>query len=369
MIKISAPGKLFLSGEWAILELGNPGIVAAVNKRVYVEIEENNELSIKLDDFNIEINAEFKNNQLIWKRKPSDYETNILKFVKSAIETTLNYLNKYNPFKLRTYSEISVININGKKEKIGFGSSAASVVATVSGILALNGFNIRKKEVKDIIYKLSTIAHYFVQEKVGSGFDIAASTYGGIFVYKRFDPNWLIKELKKLSLKDIIKKDWPGLFIENLEILENLNLLVGWTKKSALTSNMIKQMNLFKEKNPKEYHRIYKKIADLVNELILAWKHKNEKEILKLIRKNEELLRELTNKSGVNIETKELRKLSEIANNLGAAGKLSGAGGGDCGIAICFDKNIAEKVKSAWKTAGFYLIDTDIDFNGVKLEK
>jgi len=32
VIKVSAPGKLFIAGEWAILEPENFGIVAAVNK-------------------------------------------------------------------------------------------------------------------------------------------------------------------------------------------------------------------------------------------------------------------------------------------------------------------------------------------------
>ena len=39
MLSYSAPGKLFISGEWAILEVGNHGLVAAVNNRVHVSLE------------------------------------------------------------------------------------------------------------------------------------------------------------------------------------------------------------------------------------------------------------------------------------------------------------------------------------------
>jgi mevalonate kinase len=60
--------------------------------------------------------------------------------------------------------------------------------------------------------------------------------------------------------------------------------------------------------------------------------------------------------------------LSEIANKNNAAGKLSGAGGGDCGIAICFDEDSAQNVKKQWKDNGLYLIDATIDYDGVKLE-
>mgnify|MGYP000138420300 CR=1 FL=1 len=69
MIKISAPGKLFLSGEWAVLEVGNPGVVAAVNRRVFVEIEESDVISVSVDDFGIEnAEAEFDGKNLDWKR-------------------------------------------------------------------------------------------------------------------------------------------------------------------------------------------------------------------------------------------------------------------------------------------------------------
>jgi phosphomevalonate kinase len=84
------------------------------------------------------------------------------------------------------------------------------------------------------------------------------------------------------------------------------------------------------------------------------------------LRKNEDILRELGSKSRVNIETPELRQLAELANKNGAAGKLSGAGGGDCGIAVCYDNKTADKVKKAWQDAEFYLLDVTIDYEGVK---
>jgi len=58
--------------------------------------------------------------------------------------------------------------------------------------------------------------------------------------------------------------------------------------------------------------------------------------------------------------------LSEIANKAGAAGKLSGAGGGDCGIAVCFSANVADKIRKQWQEAGLYLLDANIDYDGIK---
>ncbi len=370
MIKISSPGKLFLSGEWSVLETGNPGIVAAVNKRVYVEIEESEKILITIDDFKIkDLSARIDDGKLVFDRELSDYEKEKLMFSKASIETAVKYLGGTKPFRVRSWGEMSQLEVDGEVKKIGFGSSAASVVAFISGILSLNGVDIRERRSKDIIYKLSAITHYFAQGKVGSAFDVAASTYGGIFIYKRFDPKWLVSQMEEgKPVKEIAESDWPGLLVEELEIPEGFRLDIGWTKDSASTSAMVKQMNEFRDKNPDEYKRLFDQIADLVRESIPDWKARNIEKILGALRKNEEYLRELGQKSGVNIETPELKQLSELANQQGAAGKLSGAGGGDCGIAISFDSSVSEKVKQSWNQSGLHLIDATIDYDGVRVD-
>ncbi len=372
MIKVSAPGKLFLSGEWAVLEVGNPGVVTSVNKRVFVEIEEADKISVTIDDFDIrDLGAEFDGNELKWERELSDKEKKDTQFIKGSIETALKYLgdNAKKGFRIRSWGEQSQVEIEGEVKKVGFGSSAASVVATVAGILALNGEDISKREIKDRIYKLSATAHYFVQGKVGSAFDVAASTYGGVFVYRRFDPKWLMEKLEAgENLKEIVDQKWSAFEVEELEIPEGFDLSIGWTKESASTSAMVKQLNEWAKSNQDEYKRLYDQIANLVRELIPVWKEKNKERVLEFLRKNEDFLRELGEKSGVNIETPDLKKLSEIANKNGAAGKLSGAGGGDCGIAISFSREVADKVKEEWRNSGLYIIDATVDYNGVKTE-
>ena len=118
MIKVSAPGKLFLSGEWAILEMGNPGIVASVNKRVFAEIDENQSdfIEVRLDDFGIE-NAKgtFDGKGLRWEEGTSEEEEARLMFTKAAIEAVLQYLEGYKPFKLRSWGEMSSVEVEGER--------------------------------------------------------------------------------------------------------------------------------------------------------------------------------------------------------------------------------------------------------------
>jgi phosphomevalonate kinase len=372
MIRISAPGKLFLSGEWAVLEVGNPGVVASVNKRVFVEIEEADGVSVTIDDFGIkDLGADFDGKELKWGRVLSEKEKKDTEFIKGSVETALKYLGggAKRGFRIRSWGEQSQVEIDGQVKKVGFGSSAASVVATIAGIMALNGEDISDREAKDRIYKLSAIAHYFVQGKVGSAFDVAASTYGGVFIYMRFDPKWLLGKLEAgENLKDVVDQEWPAFGVEELEIPEGFNLSIGWTKESASTSAMVKQLNRWAESNHDEYKRLYDQIAGLVKELVPAWKGKDKDKILGLLKRNEDFLRELGQESGVNIETADLRRLSDIANKNGAAGKLSGAGGGDCGIAVSFSKEVADRVRKEWGKSGLYIIDATIDYDGVKAE-
>ena len=368
MIKVSAPGKLFLSGEWAILNIGSPGIVAAVDKRVHAQIEPAEKgISVTIDDFGIK-DLEF----LSWEDLSSGSrgdEQKETKFLKASITTALRFLKEkgiaFKPFKIRTWGDQSQIEIAGEVKKVGFGSSAASVVAVTKAVLDFHGFQASKEQV----YKLSVITHYFAQGKVGSAFDVAASVYGGVFLYKRFDPNWLVQQMESgKPLQEIVSDKWPEFEVEQLEIPEGFELLVGWTKESASTSAMVKQLNEWGKQNPEEHKKGYEAITDLVRELLPEWKAKNKERILELVSRNESLLRELGEKSGVGIETLELRKLSEIANSCGGAGKLSGAGGGDCGIGISFDSQTSEKIRHGWKEAGLYLIDAKVSREGVCAE-
>jgi len=87
-----------------------------------------------------------------------------------------------------------------------------------------------------------------------------------------------------------------------------------------------------------------------------------------LLKENRVLLKQFSDWSNNDLETAELKKLSNLADEAGAVGKFSGAGGGDCGIAISFDPKIKTAVETSWKEKGIYLIDVGISKEGVLLE-
>ncbi len=102
----------------------------------------------------------------------------------AAIVTAMAYLSS-SGHRLDMFTvELSNSPIFGAKdEKSGLGSSAASTVSAVGAVFEGNGLPLT--EHRDEIHKIAQIAHALATGKVGSGFDIATSSFGSI-EYERF---------------------------------------------------------------------------------------------------------------------------------------------------------------------------------------
>ena len=98
--------------------------------------------------------------------------------------------------------------------------------------------------------------------------------------------------------------------------------------------------------------------------LIQALKDDDDEAIGLRIREGRRLLLGLTRTSGIVIETPPLRRLVEIAQEHGAVAKSSGAGGGDCGIALCPPGTDAAAMRSAWEAAGIQPLDLHVHVHG-----
>lgn len=371
-MKITAPGKLMLSGEWSVLELGVPCIVMAIDKKVSAEINPSKELVFKAPGMGLEeIKGSFEGSLVL---NATDEEKQKLLFVSKAVEGTLKYLKdsgkELKNFSLETLSGDTVVELaEGKTAKVGFGSSAAVVAATVAAVMAFHGEDISSLETKQKIYKLGCIAHYLAQGKVGSSFDVAASTFGKALVYQKPDTNWLVEQLaSNMPINQLVESEWPYLKTEPIELPENFNLSVGFVGYSASTKELVLKLKDYKTEKKEEYQKIVEDIKATTEKMIDALKSSNQDEVLKLVRQNRVLLKDFSEKSNNNLETKELALLADLADKVNAAGKFSGAGGGDCGIAISFDSETKQKVEDAWKENNIYPIDAGVSDQGVDVE-
>ena len=230
-------------------------------------------------------------------------------------------------------------------QKYGLGSSAAVTVAVIKAICLWAGMTVDL----ETIFKLASIAHLRAQQWRGSCFDIAAATYQSTLAYRSFDKDWLCNQIASSnSLSSIINASWPLLAITMHPLPASWQLCIGWTLQSSSTTQLLEGMEAHKQKHPHTFTAIMTDINEIVVLLIDAIKTNNYLELKQLIAQNRYLLSCLADQSQIVFETEQLTKLIEIANSCGAAAKLSGAGGGDCGIALCCDFNIAQKVHDSW---------------------
>lgn len=347
-----------VAGEFAVLEPHYQLVVMAVDRYVEVTIEDSTKNELSLTDFSL--------NNLAW-----DYKTQAVhiysadprvSFVKEAIDVALLYLKEggivASPVAIQVKSEL---DDTASGHKYGLGSSAAVVTAIVASILAKFS---PKQPTEDVVFKLASIAHVRVQGN-GSGADIAASTYGGILTYTSFQAEWLLAELEyEKSMHALVEKDWKYLSIEPATLPTELSLCIGWTGSPASTGSLVKEIR--KLKGETAYKQFLSGSAEAVTEILTGMKQDDVSLFLTGIEANRVALAALGLAANVVIETERLRSLSDIAKGLGGAGKLSGAGGGDCGIAFVQSEMAANILSKQWLTAEIKPLELQLSEAGVR---
>lgn len=300
-IKTSAPGKLMLFGEHAVV-YGRPCIVTAVSSRIHIEIESS--------------------------QKRFAIDAPQVKDVRFVEETIRVFKEKYkisNGLSIKTQSDFS--------SQYGFGSSSAVTTAMICALSSLFNIKLSKKEIFNLGYEITLNI-----QGVGSGFDIAAATFG--------------KTIYFLT---------GGKIIEPLNIFE-LPLVVGYSGVKADTPKIVKSLKSKVKKQKSKYFKIFDKIGIIVEKAKKNLIKKNYQTLGNLMNKNQDLLQNL------GVSTPKLDKMCRAALDAGAWGaKLSGAGGGDCMIALVSEDK-KNKVEAAIKIACGKVISVKNNAEGVKIE-
>ena len=344
MVTAQAPGKLYIAGEYAVVETGFPAIIVALNQFVTVTVE-------AMEQYGSIVSNQYQENSLFWQRVGDemvfDNRDNPFHYILSAIRLTEKYARELNrPLSLyKLYVDSELDSLDGKK--YGLGSSAAVTVATVK---ALNEFY-QLNMTADQIYKLSAIAHLDVQGN-GSLGDIAASVYGGWIAYRSFDKAWLAAQRHTASLSELLTMSWPDLSIELLTPPADLRLLIGWTGSPASTSQLVDKITIAKATRHDDYQQFLAASREILEQLIASFHRQDLIGIQAGIRQNRELLGRLAKFSGVAIETPLLKQMRELAEAIGGAAKTSGAGGGDCGIVIINRDQPINDLLNQWTKRG-----------------
>ncbi|MDD5147674.1 MAG: mevalonate kinase [Candidatus Daviesbacteria bacterium] len=345
-ITVSAPGKLMLLGEHAVV-YGRPCIVTAVNQRMRVTVE-------LIDQPVLELNA--PDVQVTDYKKPMSNlgQGNIptgAKFVEIAVKNFLNCHPERLAKDINLYSSASPQNdkfgvkITTSSEfssQFGFGSSSAATVCIIYALSELTRQNLDNKQSlrsDDLkaIFDLSYKTVLDIQGK-GSGFDVAAAVYGGTLYF--VTDGKLIKPFK----------------------IDQLPIIIGYSGIKFDTVRLIDEVAKKAEKYPFIINNIYDQIAKLVKKAKKAILTTDFITLGELMNFNEGYL------STLGVEGKKLADMIYAARDAGAYGaKLSGAGIGDCMIAIAAEDK-KQTVANAITQAGGQVIDVKVNAKGVRIE-
>lgn len=351
-----------IAGEFAVLEPFHQLSTIAVNRYVYADIAFGNDNLLTLYNFDLKaMKWDLTENGIVIHT--NDPRVN---FVKQAMNLALSFLQekhiKLRPFHLEIKSELD----DASGIKYGLGSSAAVVTSAVAAILKLFS---EEDATDENIFKLAAVAHVITQGN-GSGADVAASTYGGLLKYTSFQADWLLEVYNNTnSILDLLDRDWRYFSVARIPIPEDIYFCVGWTGSPASTGSLVSQILQLKDDAPKKYEQFLSESETAVSTFLRGMNEGNNVMLFDGIKQNRRALDVVGKAANVAIETPMLKTLADLADEFGGAGKLSGAGGGDCGIAFMPSKEKAEALKKAWEEVGIKSLAIQPDRNGATIIK
>ena len=324
MIAVKTCGKLYWAGEYAILDPGQLALIKAIP--IYMKAEmafsENYRIYSDMFDFAVDLT-------------PNPAYSLIQETI-ALVEAFLVYRGQI----LRPFS----LEIRGKMEqggkKFGLGSSGSVVVLVIQTLLALYDITVDQ----ELLFKLASVV-LLKRGDNGSMGDLACIVAEDLVLYQSFDRQKVAAWLEEESLATVLERDW-GFSISQVKPALECDFLVGWTKQVAVSSDMVQQIKRNIDQNFLSFSKA------TVAALVEALEQGNTEKIIEQVETASQLLEGLS----TDIYTPSLRQLKEAGKDLRAVAKSSGAGGGDCGIALSFDVQSTETIKNRWADLGIELL-------------
>lgn len=323
-----APGKLFITGEYAVLA-GAPALVAAVDR--YAEVR----VAVHDDGGGVEVDSLADGVCCA----VDDADAGELPGGDAgAVLAALRAARARVPRLGTTRIAVAVDSrpfLHGAL-KLGLGRSAATLVAAVAALLAAFGVGDRAAALA-----VAVAAHGAFQGGHGSGADVAAAVHGGVVEVLRHD---------------------GGIDVTPRRLPAGLTLVAGFTGESAATTPLLRR---FAQATAGAQPRALAALREVAAQAAAAVADGDAAALRDAVRRSAGLLDALGRETGLPIVTPALARLVAAAERAGAVAKPSGAGGGDCGLALADSPAQAAAVAAAWRAAGITPLALGIAAQGV----
>lgn len=325
-IGASAPGKVVLSGEYAVLD-GAPAICAAVDRRATVTIEEHDEPWHKVVAPGLNASeGRFVMNQDTFEWLAGGESYALLEHVWRAVCPTPS---RYVACSLDTQEFLD----EESSQKTGLGSSAALAVALSTALCAMFA------PAADAT-QIAQSSHRKFQCGVGSGVDVACSQQGGLIEYR-------------MDRRQNSQLDWPV----------GLAFAVLW---SGIPSGTAGRLRTLAQSRLQPSRGNLGKAAE---QMAKIWRDGSAQHILDAYRMYTEVLRNFSDDHDLGIFDAGHGAMVDAAHEMGLIYKPCGAGGGDIGIALAGDEAAISAFVASPVASGFKPLNVAIDARGAELTR
>lgn len=344
MTQAQAAGKLFIAGEYAVVEPARLAVLVAVDRYAQVQvhqIERGAPLGAQAS-----VHARHYAPQVPqWHLSAEGLASQTLRVAHDmvyAVAALVDQLLRERGLPRAVYQlEVGSNLASADGRKYGLGSSAAVSVACLRALNAALQLALSEQE----LLKLGLLASW-MQNPKGSGGDVAASVLGGWLLYASPERAWVQQCFQQQGLQACLAASWPSLRAQRLATPQSIALLVGWTGSPASTPALMGAPSA-----PVPAALLDASDA-AVRALVAALARDDAQAIMGALEGARGAVGAIAQARGRTLETPELRTLCALAHAHGAAAKTSGAGGGDCGIAMLPSGQSPDALYAAWRAQG-----------------
>ena len=310
MVTVSAPGKIHLMGEHAVV-YGRPALLSAVNLRLSVSVEPAKKLEI--------ISTE-----------PTGY-----------IRYAAELLTK--KYKLPDLPNVKITVKSEIPAGYHLGSSAAAAVATVGALMYFLKKIWNPRVINQIAYEAEKKQH-----GNPSGGDNTAVTMGGFLWYRR-EPEFL-KSIRQLPFKP-----HPSL---------NHFFLINTGKPAESTGEMVAYVRQQITIHPSQFKKLFDENEEQTKKIAVAFKEGDEKILIDAIQKGEKTL------EGMGVVSVKVVPLMRKIEKLGGAVKILGGGGRaeGAGFLLCYHRD-QERIRKICDEYHFAIENVRLGEEGVRLDE
>jgi phosphomevalonate kinase len=230
--------------------------------------------------------------------------------------------------------------------KLGLGSSAAALCAWAGAFAAFATSQGRAPPELGLVELIEL--HRAFQGGSGSGLDVAASLTGGAITFRLTDAG--VPQVGSVRLPNGV--GFAGIF----------------AGRPASTPELVAHYRAWRRERPEQAAAMHRRLTRLAEDGCAAARGDDADAFMASLVEYGRALQSLGEAIGAEIVTAEHREIGEHARSLGVAYKVSGAGGGDLGLACAADSGALQAFIRSVASRGFRVIRVSLADHGLKVE-